>query len=379
MLSFSLLAWGALAFGPPDHALPDRPAAQPSISSATAAKAKVRFQGRSYALNKLPDGIGEAARTRLEQWLPWMQAHDFQAVLSADQSTLLVLPKRSLVAKREKLMEQVLERFNELAPLQEAPAKQSRLNPSAQELPAEALQSLPGGDVETAVLVELMSPQLSKELGTYLAQIHTDLRGWASTSLLGGVVSDVPPLSAAVDGDGQEEYEAENEVVHRLVRTLLARRFGLLPYTLQSGLAWALEEELCGDHYCFPFRDGFIFETEHDAWTSELKARYRSRRREPVTAAELFAFERGTFDLEPAQTAFGLGRYLIEEQPEALPLLLDSLHHEWARTVIRIDGSGWEYEPTAEVSPARIAEVCAEVLGQEFAQNLTDYFSKGLR
>lgn len=382
MLFLSLLGCGALAGAHLDPGCPGDFSTQPLgpvAASPAAAKPKVRFQGKNHAFDKLPDEVGKAARASLDLWLPWIESHDFYAVLSADQSTLLVLPKKSLVSKREKLLENVLERFNELAPQLESLTDEARPNWPGQDLPAAALESLPGGDQETAVLVELMGPKLSDELGEYLAQIHTDLRGWASTSLLGGVVSDVPPLSVTVDGDGQEEYEAENEVVHRLVRTLLARRFGLLPYAVQSGLAWALEEELCGDHYCFPFRDDFIFETEHGAWSADLKARYRSRRKEPLTAEELFEFERGTFDLEPAQAAFGFARYLIEERPEDLPQLLDALRREWASTVIRVNGSNWEYQPDQEIAPLRVAEVCAEILGQDFAQDTTDYFRKGLR
>lgn len=387
MLSISLLGCGLLAGAPLNAARPGEPTLQawsaaeanaPARFAATA-KPKVRFQGKNYPFDKLPDEVGEAAQASLDTWLPWIETHDFHAVLSADQSTLLVLPKKSLVAKREKLVEEVLERFNELAPRLEVLAEEARPNRPTQEIPAAALASLPGGDVKTAVLVELMGPQLSDELGEYLAQIHSDLRGWASTSLLGGVLSDVPPLSVTVDGDGQEEYEAENEVVHRLVRTLLARRFGLLPYTVQSGLAWALEAELCGDHYCFPFRNEFIFETEHGAWAADLKARYRSRRKEPLTAGELFEFERGTFELEAAQAAFGFGRYLIEERTADLPEVLDALRREWAGTVIRVEGSNWDYQPDREVAPQRVAEVCAEVLGQDFAQEVTDYFRKGLR
>lgn len=383
MLSLSLVGCGLLAAAPLDLAVPAEGVlltpAEPAGLSAGVAKPKVRFLGKNHAFDKLPDEVGDAARVSLEQWLPWIEAHDFHAVLSADQSVLLVLPKKSLVSKREKLLEEVLERFEEIAPRLGDLEADARPNRPSQELPAAALDSLPGQDVETAVLVELMGPKLADELGDYLAEIHADLRGWASTSLLGGVVSDVPPLSVTVDGDGQEEYEAENEVVHRLVRTLLARRFGLLPYTVQSGLAWALEEEICGDHYCFPFRNEFIFETEHGAWVADLKARYRSRRKEPLTAEELFEFQRGTFDLEPAQVAFGFGRYLIEERAEELPVVLDALRQEWASTVIRVDGSNWTYQPDREVAPVRVAEVCAEVLGADFAQDVTDYFRKGLR
>ncbi len=332
------------------------------------ASAKIRYRGKNYAFDKLPEELGAPARAAIEQWLPWVEEHDFCPLLSADQSTLLVLPKKSLLSKREKLLEEVVERFNELAPLPGEAPREARPRHSGQDLPADALESLPGRDAETAVLVELMGPKLSEELGTYLAQLHPDLRGWASTSLIGGVLS-----------DGQEEYEPENEVVHRLTRTLLARRFGLLPYTVQAGLAWALEEELCGDHYCFPFRDDFIFATEHGAWSADLKARFHSRRKEPLTAQELFEFRRGTFELEPAQAAFGLGRYLIEERPEDLPKLLEALRKEWERTVIRIDGSNWSYHPDQTIAPARVAEVCAEVLGDDFAQVLTDYFRKGLR
>lgn len=351
-----------------------------SLDPSALAKPRVRFQGKSYKLDKLPDEVGEPAREAIYAWWPWIEEHDFHPLLTADQSALLVLPKKSLLSKREKLAEKLTERLNELAPQPGQSPEEARPRwMPAQELPLEAIEALPGRDALTAVLVELQGPKLADELGAYLEQLHPDLEGWGSSSLVGGVVSDMPPISVTVDGDGQEEYEAENEVVHRMTRTLLARRFGLLPYSIQSGLAWALEYELCGNHYCFPFRDDFVFEVEHGSWAADVRSRFHRRKKEPVTAKELFGFQRRTFDLEEAQLAFALGHYLIEVRAEELPELLEVLRTEWERTVIEVKGSNWTYRPELEINVDRLAELSIEVLGADLLEDATTHFRKGVR
>ena len=53
-------------------------------------------------------------------------------------------------------------------------------------------------------------------------------------------------------------WRADNELANRLTRLLTHRRYGAMPYWLDMGLAWFVEQEVQGDLYSFPGRDDFV-------------------------------------------------------------------------------------------------------------------------
>ena len=63
---------------------------------------------------------------------------------------------------------------------------------------------------------------------------------------------------------GMEEWDIENELVHRLAHLLLLRRFGQQPFWLTMGFSWYVEKEMRGAIYCYPYRSGFVWASEHE-------------------------------------------------------------------------------------------------------------------
>jgi len=105
-----------------------------------------------------------------------------------------------------------------------------------------------------------------------------------------------------------------------------------------------VEYELLGSHYCFPWRNDFVFATEHTSWEGSLKSWHKKTK--ALTADEVTALTRGNFQVEHARNAWGAAAFLAGHHAGALPAILEDLRVVMAEkgVVTREDGT-WERIP----------------------------------
>lgn len=366
--------------------------AAPSLATVAPGRDDVRvtWQNKRYTPGTLPDELGSSPRSALEFWRPWAEAHDYQMAFDDDARVLLLMSAKRKPKATLKLIERTAGVVDEVAPLG-AP----RPAVSGPEGDAGAPVALdPGSEpvattwtwedvgpplgTQTAVVLEMYGRDEYLDALARLAEHHEYLRPWIpSARSMSGFTLERPLCAAFLkDGPGSEEWDPENEVVHRTARLLFLREYGRQPHWLQSGLAWYVEHEVRDTLYCFPYRSGFVAVTEHSGWDKELKRIYKKR--DGVRMHELADFRRGTFDTTYALRAFGAATFLAEHHAERLPAILEELHATALKEGRVHHGDGtWDlipdYEPPAEQQQA----ILARHLGPDWTDELFESFRKG--
>jgi hypothetical protein len=323
--------------------------------------ADVRFGTRTFAVDKLPETIGEPARTAIDQWAAWAGERRFKMQLTEDQRVLLI-HKRSSPGTELKWIERAVTAFDQALP---AP-------PPGSEEAAPTTGESGGGiddenwslswsttfvpDSQTAVLLSVKDPKDYSALIDRIVILNAELENWAPLARgQAGCVLAEPLLAAWFEGAPDlEEFSIEAEIVNRVMQVMLLRRFGPQPYWLTAGLCWHFEEELRGSIYCFPYRAEFVSVNDHTGWDTALVNAFRDREELPLRMEELCTLRRGTFDMLHAQFAFGAARHLVKYESAKLPALLHALRRardEHGR--VEQDDGTWtisgEYELTPEL------------------------------
>jgi|GEM_PF-1165861 len=185
-------------------------------------------------------------------------------------------------------------------------------------------------DSQTAVLIVLHDEKDYAGLLDHLESSVSYLKDWVTEARKQtGLTLEDPLVGAFVENaSGQEEWNGDHEVLNRVVQLLTLRRFGQQPNWLVQGIAWEAEMAFDKSVYCFPYRDGFVFATEHTSWPSDLRIAFKDRAAKPLEIEELSEWKRGTFDPEAAPVAWGFVRHLAEAQKtkeRALSALLEEL------------------------------------------------------
>lgn len=185
-------------------------------------------------------------------------------------------------------------------------------------------------DSQTAVLIVLHDEKDYAGLLDHLEASVTYLKDWVTEARKQtGLTLEDPLVGAFVENaSGQEEWNGDHEVLNRVVQLLTLRRFGQQPNWLVQGIAWEAEMAFDKSVYCFPYRDGFVFATEHTSWPSDLRIAFKDRAAKPLEIEELSEWQRGTFDPEAAPVSWGFVRHLAEAQKtkdRALSTLLEEL------------------------------------------------------
>ncbi|MCY2961172.1 MAG: hypothetical protein NTY35_13510 [Planctomycetota bacterium] len=221
-------------------------------------------------------------------------------------------------------------------------------------------------DSQTAVLIILHDEKDHGVLLDHLEGSVAYLKDWvAGARKQTGLTLEDPLLGAFIENaSGQEEWNGDHEVLNRVVQLLTLRRFGQQPNWIVQGLAWEAEMALFDSVYCFPYRAGFVFATEHTSWPSDLRIAFKDRAAKPLQVSELAGWQRGTWNPEAAPIAWGFVRHLAEAQKSkerALSTLLEDLRRirdekdrqpTGANTWKRIDG--WTM-PAEEQEKALVA------------------------
>ena len=323
--------------------------------------APITWREKRLQLDALPAELPESARAALTAWHPWCDAHAYR--LDLDRTGRILLVTRSSndrVGQQLEFVDAVHERFErELPPppvrldaapeLAKAPPKEPekgpdplpedpeggahpwKLKPTA---PSERSSGAPAvttwgaqgipPDSQTVVLLIVRDQDDFVVLLRHLAAQFPYLASWAQEAKANqGFVLGEPCVAAYLEiPEGVDEWNPDNELVHRIARLLVLSRFGELPNWFLLGYAWCQEIAVLKGVYCFPWRDEFVWATEHGGWPAAVKARYAKERPKP---ADFMAFKRGKYVDELAKASYGMTAYLVTKERLKLPALLEEL------------------------------------------------------
>jgi hypothetical protein len=387
------------------------PLAALALASVPGAQERVRWQERFHPVDELPAEMPAAAREAVGAWAGWAGEHGYRLDLEDEGRLLLISPGDGKTWRATlRLAERTIAAFDAALPVPERmetpPVPASAPGAGSAPLPEdpgggplpEDPEGIPPGfgespgasdpgettwstvwgagtgepDTQTIAFLVVRGEEDYGALTDHLGAAYPYLAGWAKAARrYTGFALEHPLAGAYVTGaSGQEEWSPDNELVHRLAELLLVRRFGQAPYWLIQGVAWHLEEHLQGGIYCFPYRDEFVWATEHTAWPGEVKRDFE-KRREPVTIDELY-FPRGCFEGAHARRSFGAVRYLVEEHPGTLSAALEELRvFRDAHGRVDQGGGTWSRDRDYEVPLVDQARILRTHVGADVFAEMT--------
>jgi hypothetical protein len=129
---------------------------------------------------------------------------------------------------------------------------------------------------------------------------------------------------------------------------LIVRSYGEQPYWLVTGLSWYVENEIRGGIYCFPYRDEFVWATEHGSWNADLKRIVKKSKLEFF--GQMVGWKRGTYDSDSAHLAWGFAAFLAEKHPGAIASILQDMHALREEKGVVREGRNWQIIPGWEPS-----------------------------
>ncbi|MEO0650328.1 MAG: hypothetical protein AAFZ65_06585 [Planctomycetota bacterium] len=355
--------------------------------------APLTWNGDDYEATELPEELIASAGEAYRGWAAWAATHDYKLTLSADQRVLLVQQERKKTKKKLALIEDVLEYFDELAPLPEREVEEPT-GPTSGGGDAEGEAAEDGtwsweweddgGPLETAtaVILQLRNEKDQRSVIDKLVSDFPYLEEWSRRAgLQAGFTLERPLCAAWLDTAlGQEEWDPDHELINRTTQLMLLRRFGQLPYWLVQGSAWAAEWQLREALYCFPYRTEFVYATEHSAWLDMLKSDFKRRDDEPLALDEITSWRRGVWDGGAARKAFGLVWFLQAHRPGALSELAEALriYRDEHNRLENADGT-WNRIPNWEVPSKEQQRVLFEAAGEDALVEASRFFERGKR
>ncbi len=387
------------------------------VGAGPAGEQVVHWRDREYEVNKLPARIPAAAREAVAAWRRWAGEAEYGLHLTHDGTVLVVGPVDPDDVKDQlELVERVRKKVDEEVPAPDrsaAPPATAGLGGEAgdalPEDPGGPLPEDPGGplpedpgvdlgtttvaapgpsvygaealepDTATAVLFIVRNESQYGDLVDALVERHAYLDEWAAdTRENPGFVLGYPLTAAyVVQAAGQEEFDPKNELVNRTARLLLLRRFGELPNWVVHGWAWHVEIALRKSVYVFPYRNEFVFVTEHTDWDKDLRNRFRERDR-PLRMDEFASWRRGAYSDSHARVAWGVIEFLARHHQDALSPFLERLRVVRDRES-RIDkGDGtWVRDRDYEVPMATQESLLKELVGPDVLERLVEFFIEG--
>ena len=341
------------------------------------------WKGRPATADQLDEAFGETVSAAIASWSPWAKEHDYVAYVEEHGRVVLFLAddargvakELALVTKTCDVVDALL-RFDEPEPIEEQVEARQKPEFEWESVP----QPPPAPEVaRRAVMLHTRDEAEYATVLDHAATLEPSLAEWVpfGKTLTGFTL--VKPLASgwAVSAAGREEWDPENEVVHRLTSLLVLQRFGEVPYWLLTGVSWHVELELCKDLYCFPYRDEFVWATEHTAWPKELELLFKEPR-EPFLPG-LVAWKRGTFDAERSKEAWGLARFLAQAEGALGATLYELAALRRKEGVRHSDDGKWElivgWEPSVEQQRA----IIARHMGDDFEARAVAEFSGSAR
>ena len=347
--------------------------ATPSAGGRDDTGVRVEWNGKKRDSSDLPKKLPRSAREALRKWEPWALERGYSFTISEDGRVVLVRPKRGSASRSLKLIERVCTDFDAFLP---APTRGLSVTLYDDPLSETSERERGSGnlgalDRDSVVLLDLANELDLRSAAFFLADEHEYLRDWAEAegSTQSGFVLYRPLCGAWLDdAPGEVEWDADNELVHRLTSLLLLRRFGPLPDWAHRGFCWRLEHNLRGDVESFP-NASEPTETAR-GWSKQLKSRLRSR--ESSLRFEEIADWGEDYGNEQAALAWGTLSYLTDEHPEILSRFFEDLRVVREREgVTRAGGRG-------TVAPLeRQLELLEIHVSRDVLDELTEYMARG--
>ena len=368
------------------------------------------WRGTDTTTANLPEDLPKAARDAIAAWKDWCVERKYRFDL--DEAGKVLFVSRASNDRRDThmaLVQQCVELFDrELpmparkpgplaaatpaappkpihTPLPEDPEDEThpwKLAPPTSEerpthTPAKAMSwsaTETAPDTETAVLLLVRNQKDFERMLEHLGKLQPHLAQWArSARSLQGVVLGAPLVGAYLElPDGVEEWDPDHELVNRLARLLLLRRFGELPNWFVQGYAWHMEIALKNAVYCFPWRDDFVSVGDHTDWDRSVAKLYE---KDPVST-DFLGWKRGGYCDREAKTSWGVVEYLLDKEPRT-PDLLEALHAYREEHSKVQEGTLWHRDTDYEIPAEEQKTLIAEHVGSDFFARATLYMRQG--
>ena len=337
--------------------------------------------------------LGPEPVAAVQAWWRFADDHDYRLFLTDEGRVLLLVPAKNRTAKKELALVQKTAALvdailpsparaePEPAPPPPAPEDPGQDGEGGEEAWASSFQWGAGSwrrDAETVVLVQARDADDYGHALEHLAEGFEYLRGWTTSARSFSGCTLGKPLAAIwlLEDDELEEYDPENELVHRLTELLVQRRFDQQPTWLLQGIAWYVEYKLQKTHYCFPWRAEFVYEDEHSSWGAMLKAQHKGT--SALKIDDVVALQRGSFQLDAARNAWGVATFLIDHHGASVPALLEDVRVLYAeKGVIRHANGSWERVPGYVPSPADVLVLLQRHAGDDVLAELASFYKKG--
>lgn len=332
----------------------------------------VHWKASPYTADTLPAEIPEAMRAAIGQWASWAAANEYGLVVDPEAEVLFLYSNYKKTITREvKVIARTKKEFGALlAPLASDPAAAKTPVPWT-------------SDAQALVLFRLANEKDLDLLLDKVKEIDGRYASWAEASKKNtGFVLEALGVSAWIEAPAGLEvrkvWRAENELVHRLTRLLVHRRYGLDPHWLATGISWHLEQTITGGLYSFPGRNEFVGVKEHSGWKAQLGETFRGRPEKALELAEIAGWQRGTWDEEAAAKSWGLVRFLAARDEKALALYLDDLGRAQRTGAVTTQADGsWKSNPDFAVPAEAQTEFLVARFGASALADASHSFAVG--
>jgi hypothetical protein len=280
----------------------------------------------------------------------------YKAQSSPDQRVLIWSPRGTSASKLMKTSKKSIKQFDDLFKGQ--------------------ARSAGAPEKRVAVLFPIVGPKSFARITAQVGRAVPRLAGWGTGAVKGVGFLLEEPLSAGwlLKVPNSEVWNVENELVNRLARLLTIERFGRQPHWLAQGIAWHIEQKVCKDVYCFPYRNGFVSRKEHKSWSKRLPLVMAARGDRALSATDLHGWTRDSWNADSAVLASGAVDMLAKHYSAELPKVLDAfmgLRNKDGRTT-EADGS-WQVIPNYEIPADQEQQILNESLGHNFLEQFERY------
>ncbi len=334
--------------------------------------------GAAAAASALPD------TTAAGFWADFAANRKYQLKAIPGRDLLVLLPKERTKPERAfDLIERALKRVDAILPPRAVPAPAPPMpttpaEPAAAEMWGAADRALDHG---TMVVGLFRQPADFAAALDALGEAFPYMKAWTSSATnLPGCILERPLFGACVDKvPGMEEWSPDHELVHRAAQLATIRRVGRQPVWVGLGMGWNVEFDVLKSVYCFPWRDSFVWATEHGGWENDLRRTWEKRKPHAVDADELAAIRRGDFVVGDAALAWGFVRFLAKHHGDRLlPLLLEfNARRDALGKVPTADGRHWTMAADFELPAEEQARLIAELVAPDALQQAADWFRQG--
>lgn len=353
-------------------------------------------------------------------WKEWAAKHNYTFAWSKDERVLVMLPQeRSKPERSLELLEKSLQRFDQMLPPpppppapppkpiddSDMPPPSDGDNPPTDDpragTAAPAAQTGKNGatqgtwvwgagdhplDSDTIVFGLFRKPEDFADALDKVAKAFPFLAPWAAKAKEDpGCLLLQPLFGGCVDRvNGMEEWNPDNELVHRVAVLAMYRRFGHVPFWAGLGVGWNVEFDVLKSIYCFPYRNSFVWAKEHGGWEADLRRVYGKRgKKQPLTIDELTEVKRGSFDLDGAARSWGTIRFLAENYPKQLSPLFADFERLRDKLGRKADPGGseawasWKIPADFELSASDQKGVIESDISKEALDQASAYFRDG--